>query len=92
MKAPVLASAVPILVSTKATGLTVNMVPLDTEEDNTEDEASAASTAQPAQESPTVAKTPSPVNNDRPADGEARTRLEAGKLCGIYSCLHIIGV
>ncbi|XP_054464876.1 premelanosome protein b [Anoplopoma fimbria] len=74
VKAAALASAVPILVSTKATGLTVNMVPSDTEEDNTEDEASSAANTQPAQEAPTVAKTPSPVNhvNDMPADNEAR--------------------
>ncbi|KAI3356980.1 hypothetical protein L3Q82_003613 [Scortum barcoo] len=63
-----LASAVPLPVSTKATSLNVNMVPSDTEEDNTEDEASSASTTQPAQEAPTVAKTPSPINPDVPAD------------------------
>ncbi|CAK6973325.1 premelanosome protein b [Scomber scombrus] len=67
VKAPVLESAVPILLTTKATGLTVNMVPSDTEEDNSEDEASTASTAQPGQETSAVAKTPSPVNSDRPA-------------------------
>lgn len=80
MTAPVLAPAAPTLVSSKATGLTVNMDSLDTEEDNTEDEASAASTAQSAQESPTVAKTRSAVKKDRPADGEAQTRLAANKL------------
>ncbi|XP_049437345.1 premelanosome protein b [Epinephelus fuscoguttatus] len=73
VKAPALASAVPILVTTKATGLTVNMVPSDTEEDNTEDEASTASNALPAQEATTVAKTPSPINPDMPADSEAQT-------------------
>lgn len=68
VKAPVVASAVPVLISTKATGLSV-VVPSDTEEDNTEDEASAASTAQPAQDPPTVAKTPSPDDSDMPVDG-----------------------
>lgn len=77
VKAPQLASAVPLLVSTKATGLNVNMVPSDTEEDNTEDEASTASSAQ---EAPAVPKTPSPVNNDMPADSEARAGLTAGGL------------
>lgn len=74
-----LASAAPILVSTKATGLNVNMVPSDAEEDNTEDEASAGSTAQPAQESPAVAKTTAPIANVMPADGKAQRRLAAGK-------------
>ena len=55
-------AAVPILVSTKATGLTVNMIPSDTEEDNTEDEASTAPNTLPAQEAATVAKSPSPIN------------------------------
>nr|XP_046252484.1 premelanosome protein b [Scatophagus argus] len=75
VKAPALASAVPLLVSTKAPGVDVNVVPSDTEEDNTEDEASAASTTQPAQEAPTVAKTPSPVNRDGTADNEAQNRI-----------------
>lgn len=75
VKAAALASAVPILVSTKATVLNVNMVPSDTEEDNTEDEASTAANAQPAQEAPAVAKTPSPVNNEMPADSEAAGNL-----------------
>ncbi|XP_062282853.1 premelanosome protein b [Scomber scombrus] len=89
VKAPVLESAVPILLTTKATGLTVNMVPSDTEEDNSEDEASTASTAQPGQETSAVAKTPSPVNSDRPAGSasagasmkltSANERPEAGK-------------
>ncbi|XP_078110189.1 premelanosome protein b [Sander vitreus] len=73
VKAAALASAVPILVSTKATGTTVNMVPSDTEEDNTEDEASTAPNTQPTPEAPTVAKTPSPVNGDMPAHSEAKT-------------------
>ncbi|XP_040009254.1 premelanosome protein b isoform X2 [Xiphias gladius] len=77
VNAPALASALPPLVSTKATGLNVNMTPSDTEEDNTEDEASSASTTQPAQETPTVAKTPSPVNRDTPADGDAGPGLAA---------------
>ncbi|XP_071333514.1 premelanosome protein b [Trachinotus anak] len=70
VKAAALASALPLLVSTKSTGLNVNMVPSDTEEDNTEDEASTASTTQPAQEAATVAKTPSPINN-MPAGSDA---------------------
>ncbi|KAM4610636.1 premelanosome protein b [Polymixia lowei] len=51
----------PVLVSTKATGLNVNVGPSDTEEDNVEEEAS---TTQPAQETATVAKSPSIVNPD----------------------------
>lgn len=69
MKAPVLASAAPVTLSAKVTGQSV-IVPSDTEEDNTEDEASAASTTQPAQESQTVAETPSLGSNDMPAAGE----------------------
>ncbi|XP_042369584.1 melanocyte protein PMEL-like, partial [Plectropomus leopardus] len=72
VKAPALASAVPILVSTQATGLTVNMVPSDTEEDNTEDEASSAPNTVPAQETPTVAKTPSLINPDTEAETGAK--------------------
>ncbi|XP_059188399.1 premelanosome protein b [Centropristis striata] len=72
VKAPALASAIPILVSTKSTGLTVNMVPSDMEEDNTEDEASSAPNTQPAQEAPNVAMTPS-VNSNMLADSEAQT-------------------
>ncbi|XP_074499465.1 premelanosome protein b [Sebastes fasciatus] len=67
VKAAALASAIPILVSTKATGLTVNMIPSDTEEDNTEDEASTAPNTLPAQETPTV------VNPDMPAVSEGQT-------------------
>ncbi|XP_026223104.1 premelanosome protein b [Anabas testudineus] len=78
VKAPALASALPLLVSTKATSLNVNMVPSDTEEDNAEDGASSASTSQPGQETPTVAKTPSPVNNGLRADSEAGSALRAG--------------
>ncbi|XP_022058536.2 premelanosome protein b [Acanthochromis polyacanthus] len=74
VKAPALVSAVPLLVSTKSIGLNVNMVPSDTEEDNTEDEASTASVTQPAQES--VAKTPSPVNQ-LPADTQPENKLAA---------------
>uniref|UniRef100_A0A3Q1FYK1 Premelanosome protein b n=1 Tax=Acanthochromis polyacanthus TaxID=80966 RepID=A0A3Q1FYK1_9TELE len=77
VKAPALVSAVPLLVSTKSIGLNVNMVPSDTEEDNTEDEASTASVTQPAQES--VAKTPSPVNQ-LPADAQPENKLAAGEL------------
>uniref|UniRef100_A0A3P8TJZ0 Premelanosome protein b n=1 Tax=Amphiprion percula TaxID=161767 RepID=A0A3P8TJZ0_AMPPE len=74
VKAPALVSAVPLLVSTKSVGLNVNTVPSDTEEDNTEDEASTASATQPAQES--VAKTPSPVNQ-LPADTQPENKLAA---------------
>lgn len=75
VKAAALASAVPILVSTKATGLTVNSAPSDTEEDNAEDEASTAPNAQSAREAAAVAETPSLVNrvNKMPADQEAQT-------------------
>lgn len=65
MKAPALASALPLLVSTKVTRLHVNTVPSDTEEDNTEDEASTAASVQSGQETPTVAKTPSPATNSK---------------------------
>ncbi|XP_008294341.1 premelanosome protein b [Stegastes partitus] len=74
VKAPALVSAVPLLVSTKSVGLNVNMVPSDTEEDTTEDEASTASATQPALE--TVAKTPSPVNQ-LPADNQVENKLPA---------------
>ncbi|GAA6216735.1 melanocyte protein PMEL-like [Lates japonicus] len=76
VKAPALASALPLLVSTKATSLTVNMVPSDTEEDNAEYETSTASST--TQETPTVAKTPSPINQDMAADSDAENRLRAG--------------
>ncbi|XP_030590117.1 premelanosome protein b [Archocentrus centrarchus] len=76
VKAAVLASAAPVLVSTKSVGLNVNAAPLDTEEDNTEYEASTTSNTQPAQETPTVAKTPSPINQ-LPAHSEERNRLTA---------------
>ncbi|KAM7405273.1 hypothetical protein PAMP_012547 [Pampus punctatissimus] len=84
VKAPVLVSAVPVLVSTKGTGLTINMVPSDTEEDNSEDEASTASTTQPGQEVPTVAKNSSAASSmtlravNEQANVEAGTGLEAG--------------
>lgn len=68
-------SAAPILVSDKATGPNANAVRSDTEEENTEDEAS---TAQPAQES--EAETPSTVNRVAPADVEARPGLSADPL------------
>ncbi|KAA8591471.1 hypothetical protein FQN60_002414 [Etheostoma spectabile] len=55
----------PQVVIQAATGLTVNMVPSDTEEDNPEDETSTAPNTQPAPEAPTVAKTPSPVNRTK---------------------------
>uniref|UniRef100_A0A667YP18 Premelanosome protein b n=1 Tax=Myripristis murdjan TaxID=586833 RepID=A0A667YP18_9TELE len=75
VKAPALVSAVPLLVSTKATGLNVNIGPSDTEEDNTEEEASTASTAQPAQETAAVDKTPSPINPDKAADSATATSM-----------------
>ncbi|KAK2851913.1 hypothetical protein Q5P01_008189 [Channa striata] len=73
VKASALVSALPLLVSTKSTGLKVNMVPSDTEEDNAEDEASTASTNQPAQDTPSVAKTPAPVNQDMPGPQQTVT-------------------
>lgn len=76
VKAPALASAVPLLVFTKSTGLNINMVPSDTEEDNTEDEASTASTTQSPQEAPSVAKTPSLINHIMPA----QTGLTTGRV------------
>lgn len=71
-------TAVPLMVTTKSSSLSVNMVPSDTEEDNTEDEASTAVNAQPAQEAPPVAKTPSPVSQDLPADNEAQSEVLTG--------------
>lgn len=73
-----LASAAPVTVSTKLAGQSV-VVPSDTEEDNTEDEASAASTAQPAQESLTVAETPSLDSNEMPAGGEGSNKTTRQK-------------
>lgn len=69
-----LASAVPATVSAKATGQSV-VVPSDTEEDNTEDEASAASTAQ---DSPAVAETPSLDSNEMPAGGGGSNKIVLG--------------
>ncbi|KAM4563620.1 premelanosome protein b [Odontesthes bonariensis] len=74
---PALVSATPILISNKPTGMNVNMIPSDTEEDNTEGEASTASITQPAQETPTIAKTPSRINQF-PAAGEKENKLAAG--------------
>ncbi|XP_035765105.1 melanocyte protein PMEL-like [Neolamprologus brichardi] len=76
VKAPVLASAGPVLVSTKSVGVNVNTGPSDTEEDNTEYEASTAPNSQLAQETPTVEKTPSPINQLL-AHREAGNRLTA---------------
>ncbi|KAM7411223.1 hypothetical protein PAMA_021284 [Pampus argenteus] len=84
VKAPALVSAVPVLVSTKGTGLTVDMAPSDTEEDISEDEASTASTTQAGQEVPTVAKTSSTASSmmlravNEQANVDAGTGLEAG--------------
>ncbi|KAM9856067.1 premelanosome protein b [Aulostomus maculatus] len=79
VKAAALASAVPVLVSSKATGLRVHMVPSDTEEDNSEDEASATSTSQPALERPSVARTPNPTNHHGPAAAASSMSItEAG--------------
>ncbi|XP_029993870.1 premelanosome protein b isoform X2 [Sphaeramia orbicularis] len=72
------------VLSTKSSGLQVNMVPSDTEEDNSEDEASTApTTTQSAQE--TVAKTPSPINNNVPADSANVVNSEAvpGSAAGV---------
>ncbi|XP_028309548.1 premelanosome protein b [Gouania willdenowi] len=62
VRAPALASDAPVLVSTKSQSLTVNMAPSDTEDDNTEYEASTTSNSQQAQEPPMVAKAPSSIN------------------------------
>ena len=74
--APALVSAIPILISNKPTGMNVNMVPSDTEEDNTEGEASTASITQPAQQTPTMPKTP-PQINQLPASGDKENKLAA---------------
>ncbi|XP_029974725.1 premelanosome protein b [Salarias fasciatus] len=76
VKALALASAVPLLTSTKSVPLNVNKMSSDTEEDNTEDEASSASNTQLAQETLTVAETQSPTNQ-LPDDPETRSRLGA---------------
>ncbi|KAJ4934320.1 hypothetical protein JOQ06_007118 [Pogonophryne albipinna] len=70
VKAAALVSAVPVLISTKAAGLTLSLVPSDTEEYNTEEEASSTSNTQDA---PSVAKTSSSVNRDAPAVGGVET-------------------
>lgn len=84
-----LASAVPVTVSTKATGQSV-VVPSDTEEDNTEDEASTASTAQPGQESLAVAETPSLDSNDMPAGGEAPKNIILGTILITVVFTHLL--
>lgn len=66
-KAPAVVSALPKLVSIKATGLNGKMDPSDTEEDAAEDEVS---TTLPTQDSPTLPKTPSAVSQAPPAAGE----------------------
>lgn len=78
VKAPALVSAVPLVVSTKSTHQTVNMVPSDTEEDNSEEEVSSSSSSQALHETANVDKTPSPVNADSDAVGEVRPTLTAG--------------
>lgn len=89
VRAAVLASAVPVTVSAKATGQSV-VIPSDTEEDNTEDEASAASTAQPAQESPTVAETPSLYSNHMPAGGEGSNKIVLGTILRAVVFAHLL--
>ncbi|XP_007566939.1 premelanosome protein b [Poecilia formosa] len=86
VKAPDLVSAVPILVSTKPAHLNINMDPSDTEEDNTEGEASTASMVQAVQEA-AVAKTPPPTNklqmgNKMAANGKRTVRL-SGQVAAI---------
>lgn len=66
-KAPAVVSAVAKLVSTKATGLIVKLDPSDTEEDNSEDEASTTLHAQESQSRP---KTPSVARQDTSGAGE----------------------
>lgn len=58
-----------------ATGLNINVAPSDTEEDNTEVEASTASSPQLPPETATVSKTPSPVNADMLVDSAAATSV-----------------
>ena len=65
VKAAVLASAVPLIMSTEASVLNVNVG--DTEEDHTEEEASSSSTSQPGQERDTVGRTSS-LNPGLPTD------------------------
>lgn len=89
VRAPALATAAPMTISAKVTGQNV-VVPSDTEEDNTEDEASAASTAQPAQELLTVAETPSLDNNDMPADGKSSNKLAVGTMFGTEALAHLL--
>ncbi|XP_041860906.1 premelanosome protein b [Melanotaenia boesemani] len=76
VRAPALVSALPLLVSTKPTGMDANLVLSDTEEDNGEGEASTASVPQSAQETPTVEKT-STLLNQLPAAGQTRNKLAA---------------
>ncbi|KAM9343292.1 premelanosome protein b [Pholidichthys leucotaenia] len=71
VRPPVVVSAAPLSV-----GLNVNMAPSDAEEDNAEDEASTTSSSHLAQETPTVAKTPSPINK-LPADVNAGNKMAA---------------
>lgn len=87
MRAPALATAAPMTISAKVPGQNV-VVPSDTEEDNTEDEASAASTAQPAQESPVVAETPSLDRDGLPADGKSSNKPAVGAMFGAEASAH----
>lgn len=86
-----LATAASMTISAKAMGQSA-VVPSDTEEDNTEDEASAASTAQPAQESPTVAETPSLDSNDMQADGKSSNKIAVGTMFGTDASEHLLTV
>lgn len=76
-------------ISAKVTGQNV-VLPSDTEEDNTEDEASAASTAQPAQESPVVAETPSLDRDGMPAAGKSSNKLAVGTMFGAEALAHLL--
>ncbi|KAM6924365.1 premelanosome protein b [Xenentodon cancila] len=77
LKAPMQVFAVPIMVSSKATGRDVNMLLSDTEEDNSEGEASTPSISHSAQEVLTATKSLPPANQ-LPAAGDAGGKLVVG--------------
>lgn len=72
--APAVVSAVPKLVSIKATGLNVKVDPSDAEEDASEDEVS---TTMPAQDSASLPGMPSAASQDPAAAGEEEFRVSA---------------
>lgn len=72
--APAVVSAVPKLVSIKATGLNVKVDPSDAEEDASEDEVS---TTMPAQDSASLPRMPSAASQAPAAAGEEEFRVSA---------------